>query len=1608
MLKTEDVHVESSDTKSLLEILRLADHYLTLVFKNPANLNTIIKMIEGLKLPRLQRLISIPTAIKKMSHFEKSSSTVTANGNNSDSISPCSSCHNRSSPSDGCINTGFNSDLPLPIIETKENKWMGDNSTASGARPVPTVMKSSREAQLSNASELSMNECIINHNNTYTHTILINTSDNCKTSISATNGCAIDQCADYGSSIHRDEYHDQHLAAVDYSSSQVNDNGLASNISSIKTDVVIDDFDHNVDYDDELKSDVDTIVTSQGVDSGSVKQENQSVVSGNTFVSSIPSTYTMQDPLIVIMGVGEYDRDFHHSLAGVPKDYENIIQTFSIDKKWQYKVFYQLSDNNIVSVVYSNRKPELTKDSNKQYKLKWTREEMYMFAEQTRQKLVTNGHDGLVFFITGHGDKGKVLYDSKGKKCDLECIYATFVPESKEFLGYQEKTAETERLFHMPKIFLVDCCRGKNIAKVYQTNSNIKNKQDLNQAEKETKTTIADESKSEAVATHGHDGLETNETFAIKGINKDQAKQWMAQMTNFSKVYATIEGCAVMEGSEGGGIFLRNIVTVFKDKKFVLKHRWKDIIIKIREYTKRKGTQINNLLNATQIAEDESTLEKPVSFTSKYLPDINTINENFNFNQELEKECTITIANVSKKNKIAVRVETEQTRETRLHELERLTNANDVDENGDYTNKEFIESGFKIIDTFGDDKTFSRVWEEYFVTLFKLTNFKSKNAEIYERNIFHENYLYYTDSTNSPLVRMKDVAPICNAVVNQTHKVKFDEGLNEICTNCVFCDNNPENDGISSKMICYCQKCKHRLCEFCCHLLICQKTHLRLDIPQSIVTIEYTGGSTLEITCILSREWVTRIKNWLSSNTNIDNLTFEYQIKCIVSYKDNYDSHAPLTEKVTIQSYPDEQLVISRYNGYDNNYNDSDLYPKLKFDVPNSSQAIKVNVQMRTFDTVNKMYSLPTPFYQFPQSRSSQQTIVDSPTIVIANLSATEQIACLVETDPDINGQAGRKKIIEKLKNDTLEDENGNCKYESFVKNGYGLAHKFGDRIKFTKLWDKYYVTLFKLSKSSKVKNINEKNLVIYQRKMFYSNYLYYKDGHLHEFDTRDQDQSAEVDKPCIDVGKHDLQLCAFCENKTKQHFYWETCDYKAVLCHRCVDLIIRGKTVIGLNDNKAVKIKNIEQRAIKRLQIACNISQSWVEKAKRFLLTVNSAGNCSVPLKYEISLTIRDPEKLDAETKFRDIRKCFDFDVSTKREFRGNIPVNIFDEFKQAELECKVEIRILDVLNGIRSLPMHSMTTIKNIGIYQCQFTTLNSKGRFGPTSIGKEYDGKDNEYDTRLHDSKPGVQYWKVPLSGWWKIICHGAQGGDSKYHDYLRYGGKGATVGGLIKLYEDDIIQIVCGQMGESSDFKYYSRGGGGGGGTFFVLFKRGENNPDHDCNCQANNVVNTPLIVAAGGNGACQASGCTGIANGIDGLCDMSADRNDYGGYCMSSNGLAARGASFKYDFNIFQSVVDKTGNYNVCNGLSFMDGAIGGRRYLSRYGNGCDGGFGGGGGSRNDGGGGGGYIGGCASRFSNELLGALSCNACQNNSQRVMISGNNTGDGSIQVTYIRTV
>ena len=629
---------------------------------------------------------------------------------------------------------------------------------------------------------------------------------------------------------------------------------------------------------------------------------------------------------------------------------------------------------------------------------------------------------------------------------------------------------------------------------------------------------------------------------------------------------------------------------------------------------------------------------------------------------------------------------------------------------------------------------------------------------------------------------------------------------------------------------------------------------------------------------------------------------------------------------------------------------------------------------------------------------------LESNKLIITNVSPYK-LAVLVEMEENLETRYTRLGKLSR------------CDEKEFEKNKFTIIDAWATIDSKEIFREFFYITLFRLGRyTGKVFNYQ-----MCEKKKFSSKELYYVNDKLIDIDDALPKCRVLVnEKHVLSQGAYKAtDKCAICQKQIgapnmRESYRCPTCKYS--VCKNCCKLVISRKIPWELN--VPVNIETHRQISQTSVVLYCQQQCASFQQSEPTHIRIRSdpmdSKENEKEIKYQVECTIIGNGSGNV-TKQEFVFNPF----ADKFEITLNLPDNL--ECKQDTIALECQIRMNHNKFDIGSFSSQPYVMEVRIGAlwrsYKCLFTTLDGKGRFGPTNT----DGYKNEMhynDTKMDVKQKGMQLWTVPATGEWRIICYGAKGGDSKFTMKgnnnsqvlsvlsVLSGGAGSAVGGIIRLYKNDVIKIAVGQMGATSD-KNEHIGGGGGGATYFVLYKIGNNNPKYKKD--ENNIANMPLIIASGGHGACNPSDY--LENGINGLCETSANRMKYGGY--NSNGRAGRGASFNnIDSLNFSCCVDDVNNkqdYDKCNGQSFLDGAIGGEGYNEQS---CDGGFGGGGGSFCEGGAGGGYIGGLVSQqdpfqeHSNKysLYGALSYSLCQDTAQKVMKSGCNKGNGKIEAYF----
>ena len=241
---------------------------------------------------------------------------------------------------------------------------------------------------------------------------------------------------------------------------------------------------------------------------------------------------------------------------------------------------------------------------------------MVDFYEKTRNILVSNGHDSLIFIISSHGEARNVILDSKSSKLKLTQVF-------KHFNG-----ASCEEFIDKPKIFIVDVCRGRFISKPYNPASiNRNNKNNNNDKDLVSPTAMPtrggstdshwhnrdynnyniDEEKATAmVLRHDHDYVYNAKFKSERDKEKQEQKHKHQQQTastssnavavndnklgstngddrdtmvngsgvfyhkeaNFRFIYGNPEGYAVYDGGTKGGYLIRATKKVFLNDKY--------------------------------------------------------------------------------------------------------------------------------------------------------------------------------------------------------------------------------------------------------------------------------------------------------------------------------------------------------------------------------------------------------------------------------------------------------------------------------------------------------------------------------------------------------------------------------------------------------------------------------------------------------------------------------------------------------------------------------------------------------------------------------------------------------------------------------------------------------------------------------------------------------------------------------------------------------------------------------------------------------------------------------------------------------------------------------
>ena len=372
----------------------------------------------------------------------------------------------------------------------------------------------------------------------------------------------------------------------------------------------------------------------------------------NSDINKITTSFKMANPLIAMIGISDYDNDVFPNLECVVNDYKNVQHAFYVVRGYSF-VFFNKQNQLIHKKCLNSKNKNGKVISRNDLKLRWTDNEILNYNDQVHLILSSKyNYDGLIYFISCHGDTGGVIYDSSGNKLPLIIIFDKF------------NNQRCIQLRNKPKIYFVEACRGNQRTKRFvnslydidSSNDDNKNNCNINENDKDIpkvtqmtslkvntnkpscssvhiapSVTTTVRTPSPPACTPSIGNLTTIDEYNVDG--KDEFRDDIVEMKNqnsnntnknndhsnvlFSKynynreIYANTEGYAVVEPGKNGAYMTRSITQAIENNDIFQKD-FDSIINHTRKIMlKLMGTSPEC---AAQVIQDNNNIPKKVFF----------------------------------------------------------------------------------------------------------------------------------------------------------------------------------------------------------------------------------------------------------------------------------------------------------------------------------------------------------------------------------------------------------------------------------------------------------------------------------------------------------------------------------------------------------------------------------------------------------------------------------------------------------------------------------------------------------------------------------------------------------------------------------------------------------------------------------------------------------------------------------------------------------------------------------------------------------------------------------------------------------------------------------
>ena len=337
---------------------------------------------------------------------------------------------------------------------------------------------------------------------------------------------------------------------------------------------------------------------------------------------------TCKNPLVISVTVADY-KQYFPSLDGPEKDCHLVA--FSMSYKRGYTIIYYDDKNVLHQIGHSSDGSTSTYDSSTlkhdpKFKLRWKTGEIKQFNDEILKKLSKRNeeikkndskddskknkneakqvkYDGLIYFISGHGDSEGVFYDSECNELNLNTVF--FDPFSNKNCQY---------FYGKPKLFIVDCCRGqltsqKKINEKYSVNIKTNDKGKSVDADADEKKDVTN-SENTATATTPKAGNSTKLEKDYDDLNDGDTKKH--DRDDMRCIFGNPDGYKVADSTKGG-YFTRSLIIQLCKNKYINEKLSFDKLLKQTDALMNK--LVGNVVS--QVIEDVDHWEYDLNLQSK-------------------------------------------------------------------------------------------------------------------------------------------------------------------------------------------------------------------------------------------------------------------------------------------------------------------------------------------------------------------------------------------------------------------------------------------------------------------------------------------------------------------------------------------------------------------------------------------------------------------------------------------------------------------------------------------------------------------------------------------------------------------------------------------------------------------------------------------------------------------------------------------------------------------------------------------------------------------------------------------------------------------------------